>query len=171
VKKVLVVGKQNAGKTTFVRNISESTFAGTDVPVLDLKELKETGETTTVGVEVNFYKDIAFYGLPGQRRFSFLWETFAKSFDGIVFLHPSFSPPEEIDYIYSFFSKFPSFQKSYKMLIFTYPEKMDYAVVNRIISVYDLPYTYLNPNDRSKLLKVLEVIENNLMDREDVVAL
>ena len=170
MKKVLVVGKQNAGKTTFVRNISRSSFAGTDVPVLDLKELKETGETTTVGVEINFYKDIAFYGLPGQKRFSFLWETFAESFDGIVFLHPSFSPPKELHYIYSFFSRFPSFKRSYKMLIFTYPEKMDFAVVDEITSVYDISYTYLNPNDRAKLFKVLKVIENNLRNGEDVVA-
>ncbi len=150
MKKVIVCGPYNSGKTTFVKNINREEFIGTDEPEIDLSSLEELETTTTVGVEVNFVKlankDVMFVGVPGQFRFDFIWEVIGGQFDGIVFMIPSFSEPEEIKPYIEFFSQLDSYKDAYKLLLLTYPKKAERGKVNRFYTL-GLPVRIIDPTD------------------------
>jgi len=165
LKKVIVCGPYNAGKTSFIKNVNPQTFTGTEEREFDLRALKELPTTTTVGVEVNFLsngeKEVMFVGLPGQDRFDFLWEVVGEKFDGILFLTPSYATLREISSFIDFFSRFPSFKGALKKLVVTYPEKLSPSKL-QIFSLLGFPVEVLDPTkgeDVKKFsLKLLEEI-------------
>jgi len=86
--KVVITGPFDAGKTTFIRSVSEITVLSTERQVTDATE--GDGETTvamdfgriTVSDDVVLY----LFGTPGQSRFSFMWETLSEGMLGFVLL-------------------------------------------------------------------------------------
>ncbi len=87
--KIIVGGHFNAGKTTFVRTASEIISVSTERKISNPveKRLKDTtttamdyGKLTLDGAEINIF------GIPGQERFSFMWETLSKGASGFIFL-------------------------------------------------------------------------------------
>src|SRR5512133_1919293 len=87
--KVVVTGPFNAGKTTFIKSVSEITVLSTERQVSDTSG-EGSGETTvamdfgriTVSDDVVLY----LFGTPGQSRFSFMWETLSEGMLGFVLL-------------------------------------------------------------------------------------
>ncbi|GAB4273419.1 MAG: ATP/GTP-binding protein [Coriobacteriia bacterium] len=85
--KVVVTGPFNAGKTTFIKSVSEITVLSTERQVSD-----GTGEgETTVAMDfgrITIADDVVLYlfGTPGQERFSFMWETLSEGMLGFVVL-------------------------------------------------------------------------------------
>jgi len=87
--KVVVTGPFNAGKTTFIKAISEITVLSTERQVTQASG-DGTGDTTvamdfgriTVSDDVVLY----LFGTPGQERFSFMWETLSDGMLGFVLL-------------------------------------------------------------------------------------
>lgn len=87
--KVVVTGPFNAGKTTFIKAISEINVLSTERQVSDISG-EGRGETTvamdfgriTVSDDVVLY----LFGTPGQARFSFMWETLSEGMLGFVLL-------------------------------------------------------------------------------------
>ena len=87
--KVVVTGPFNAGKTTFIKAISEITVLSTERQVTQASG-EGTGDTTvamdfgriTVSDDVVLY----LFGTPGQERFSFMWETLSDGMLGFVLL-------------------------------------------------------------------------------------
>ncbi len=87
--KVVVTGPFNAGKTTFIKSVSEITVLSTERQVSDVSN-EGSGETTvamdfgriTVSDDVVLY----LFGTPGQERFSFMWETLSEGMLGFVLL-------------------------------------------------------------------------------------
>lgn len=87
--KVVVTGPFNAGKTTFIKAVSEIAVLSTERQVSDASN-EGTGETTvamdfgriTVSDDVVLY----LFGTPGQERFSFMWETLSEGMLGFVLL-------------------------------------------------------------------------------------
>ncbi len=87
--KVVVTGPFNAGKTTFIKSVSEITVLSTEREVSDVSG-EGSGETTvamdfgriTVSDDVVLY----LFGTPGQARFSFMWETLSEGMLGFVLL-------------------------------------------------------------------------------------
>lgn len=87
--KVVVTGPFNAGKTTFIKAVSEITVLSTERQVSDASG-EGSGETTvamdfgriTVSDDVVLY----LFGTPGQERFSFMWETLSEGMLGFVLL-------------------------------------------------------------------------------------
>lgn len=87
--KVVVTGPFNAGKTTFIKSVSEITVLSTERQVSDVSN-EGAGETTvamdfgriTVSDDVVLY----LFGTPGQERFSFMWETLSEGMLGFVLL-------------------------------------------------------------------------------------
>ena len=85
--KVVVTGPFNAGKTTFIKAVSEITVLSTERQVSDASG-EGAGETTvamdfgriTVSDDVVLY----LFGTPGQERFSFMWETLSEGMLGFV---------------------------------------------------------------------------------------
>lgn len=87
--KVVVTGPFNAGKTTFIRSVSEITVLSTERHVSDVSG--EGAGETTVAMDfgrITVSEDVVLYlfGTPGQERFSFMWETLSEGMLGFVLL-------------------------------------------------------------------------------------
>jgi len=87
--KIVVTGPFNAGKTTFIRSVSEITVLSTERQVSDVSG--EGGGETTVAMDfgrITVSDDVVLYlfGTPGQARFSFMWETLSEGMLGFVVL-------------------------------------------------------------------------------------
>jgi len=85
--KVVVTGPFNAGKTTFIKSVSEITVLSTERRVSDASG--EGAGETTVAMDfgrITISDDVVLYlfGTPGQERFSFMWETLAEGMLGFV---------------------------------------------------------------------------------------
>lgn len=93
--KVVVTGPFNAGKTTFIKAVSEITVLSTERQVSDVSG--EGGGETTVAMDfgrITVSDDVVLYlfGTPGQARFSFMWETLSEGMLGFVLLVDSTEP-------------------------------------------------------------------------------
>src|SRR5512139_4162430 len=87
--KVVITGPFNAGKTTFIKAVSEITVLSTEREVSDISG--EGGGETTVAMDfgrITVTDDVVLYlfGTPGQSRFSFMWETLSEGMLGFVLL-------------------------------------------------------------------------------------
>jgi small GTP-binding protein len=87
--KVVVTGPFNAGKTTFIKAVSEITVLSTERQITDVSG-EGQGETT-VAMDfgrITISDDVVLYlfGTPGQQRFSFMWETLSEGMLGFVVL-------------------------------------------------------------------------------------
>ncbi|RUM30613.1 MAG: GTP-binding protein [Aquifex sp.] len=87
--KILVAGHFNAGKTTFVKNASEN------LPLLTEKQTSSERERnlkpkTTVAMDFSSIREenfeVKIFGIPGQDRFSFMWEILSRNTHGFIFL-------------------------------------------------------------------------------------
>ena len=95
--KVVVTGPFNAGKTTFIKAVSEITVLSTERQISDASE-EGSGETTvamdfgriTVSDDVVLY----LFGTPGQSRFSFMWETLSEGMLGFVLIVDANEPAD-----------------------------------------------------------------------------
>ena len=93
--KVVVTGPFNAGKTTFIKSVSEITVLSTERQVSDSSA--EGGGETTVAMDfgrITVSDDVVLYlfGTPGQSRFSFMWETLSEGMLGFVLIVDATSP-------------------------------------------------------------------------------
>jgi len=89
ILKVVVTGPFEAGKTTFIRTISEITGLSTERPVSDPED--SSSGRTTVAMDfgrVTAAPDLALYlvGTPGQERFEFMWDILAEGMLGYVLI-------------------------------------------------------------------------------------
>lgn len=89
--KILVTGAFNAGKTTFIRSISEID------PVYTDKKMLESDELTTVAMDfgrITVDDDLSLYlfGTPGQDRFDFMWDILKEDIIGFILLVDSTTP-------------------------------------------------------------------------------
>jgi uncharacterized protein len=88
--KVVVTGPFDAGKTTFVRTISEIAVLSTERGVTDDAGHGRSARTT-VAMDygrITLGPDLALYvlGTPGQQRFEFMWDILAEGMLGFVLL-------------------------------------------------------------------------------------
>jgi hypothetical protein len=95
IVKVLITGDVGAGKTEFIRTISEIDIVSTDRRVTeDLGYLKEQ---TTVAMDFGRYTVderlvLHIFGTPGQVRFDFMWEILSMGMLGFILLFDSSRP-------------------------------------------------------------------------------
>jgi signal recognition particle receptor subunit beta len=87
--KVVVCGPFAAGKTTFIRSISEITVLTTERPVSD--ETSRVKAETTVAMDfgrITLGNGLALhlFGTPGQARFDFMWDVLGEGMLGMVLL-------------------------------------------------------------------------------------
>jgi hypothetical protein len=90
--KIVVTGPVCAGKTTFIRTLSEDGIVSTEEQTTDATEK----DTTTVGLELGRVtvqgRAVRLFGTPGQQRFDYLWDILAEGADGCVLLCPADRP-------------------------------------------------------------------------------
>jgi small GTP-binding protein len=93
--KMVVTGPFNAGKTEFIRSVSEIDIVNTERKISS--DVERVKETTTVAMDfgrISIDKDLVLYlfGTPGQKRFDFMWEILSEGMLGFVVMVDSTRP-------------------------------------------------------------------------------
>jgi signal recognition particle receptor subunit beta len=93
--KMVVTGPFSAGKTQFIRSISEIDVVSTERRISS--ESEKVKEETTVAMDfgrITVDEDLILYlfGTPGQKRFDFMWEILSEGMLGFVVLIDSTRP-------------------------------------------------------------------------------
>jgi small GTP-binding protein len=94
--KMVVTGPFNAGKTQFIRSVSEIDVVSTERNISTPSE-KTIKESTTVAMDfgrITVDNDLVLYlfGTPGQRRFDFMWEILSEGMLGFIVMVDSTRP-------------------------------------------------------------------------------
>ncbi len=94
--KMVVTGPFSAGKTEFIRSVSEIDVVSTERKISSARE-KTVKESTTVAMDfgrITVDDDLVLYlfGTPGQRRFDFMWEILSEGMLGFVVMVDSTRP-------------------------------------------------------------------------------
>jgi small GTP-binding protein len=94
--KMVVTGPFSAGKTEFIRCVSEIEVVSTERKITQIQE-KTVKEATTVAMDfgrITVDDDLVLYlfGTPGQRRFDFMWEILSEGMLGFVVMVDSTRP-------------------------------------------------------------------------------
>jgi small GTP-binding protein len=87
--KMVVTGPFNAGKTQFIRSISEIDVVSTERRITS--EAEKVKQQTTVAMDfgrITVDEELILYlfGTPGQKRFDFMWEILAEGMLGFIVL-------------------------------------------------------------------------------------
>jgi small GTP-binding protein len=93
--KMVVTGPFNAGKTEFIRSVSEIDVVSTERKITDVTS--RVKKETTVAMDfgrISVDDDLVLYlfGTPGQKRFDFMWEILSEGMLGFVVLVDSIRP-------------------------------------------------------------------------------
>jgi len=86
---VLFAGPMGAGKTTAIRALSEIEVVSTEAANSDRAAADKA--TTTVALDygeisVSAAEKVRLYGVPGQKRFDFMWTILAERAEGVMLL-------------------------------------------------------------------------------------
>lgn len=88
--KLVVTGPFDAGKTTFIKTVSDTTVLSTERSVTGPGTEGSSGGTTVamdfgrIGVEPDLA--LFLFGTPGQERFDFMWDILAEGMLGFVLI-------------------------------------------------------------------------------------
>jgi small GTP-binding protein len=93
--KMVVTGPFNAGKTEFIRSVSEIDVVSTEKKISS--EAEKVKESTTVAMDfgrITVDNNLVLYlfGTPGQRRFDFMWEILSEGMLGFIVMVDSTRP-------------------------------------------------------------------------------
>ncbi|MBN1177659.1 MAG: ATP/GTP-binding protein [Anaerolineae bacterium] len=93
--KMVVTGPFSAGKTQFIKTISEIDVVDTERNITS--EAERVKAQTTVAMDfgrITIDRDLVLYlfGTPGQRRFDFMWEVLSEGMLGFVVMVDSTRP-------------------------------------------------------------------------------
>jgi len=97
IMRLVVTGAVGAGKTSFIRSVSEIEVVDTDRQATD--ETAQLKKKTTVAMDfgrLQFGPDMAvhIYGTPGQSRFDFMWDILIRKANAYVLLIAAHRPGE-----------------------------------------------------------------------------
>lgn len=95
ILRLVVTGAVGAGKSTFIRSVSEIEVVDTDARATDETALLK--KTTTVAFDfgrLQFGSDMALhlYGTPGQSRFNFMWDMLIRDAHAYILLVAAHRP-------------------------------------------------------------------------------
>jgi uncharacterized protein len=95
--KIAVTGNVGAGKTTFIRTISEIKVVDTERRATD--ETASLKENTTVAfdfgrITLNPEQVLYLYGTPGQSRFDFMWDIVINQVEAYILLVAAHRPKD-----------------------------------------------------------------------------
>jgi uncharacterized protein len=93
--KMVISGAVNAGKTEFIKSISEIEVVSTERRATD--DTKLIKKETTVAMDfgrIAISEDLVLhlFGTPGQKRFDFMWEILSEGMLGLIILVDSTRP-------------------------------------------------------------------------------
>lgn len=93
--KMVITGPFNAGKTQFIRAVSEIDVVSTESKIST--EAERVKDSTTVAMDfgrITIDDELVLYlfGTPGQRRFDFMWEILSEGMLGFIVMVDSTRP-------------------------------------------------------------------------------
>ena len=93
--KMVVTGPFSAGKTEFIRSVSEIDVVSTERKISS--DYERVKESTTVAMDfgrITVDDDLVLYlfGTPGQKRFDFMWEILSEGMLGFIVMVDSTRP-------------------------------------------------------------------------------
>ncbi|MAT42569.1 MAG: GTP-binding protein [Anaerolineaceae bacterium] len=93
--KIVVTGPFSAGKTEFIRSVSEIDVVSTERKIT--AEAEKIKNSTTVAMDfgrISIDDELVLYlfGTPGQRRFDFMWEILSEGMLGFIVMVDSARP-------------------------------------------------------------------------------
>jgi small GTP-binding protein len=93
--KMVITGPFNAGKTEFIRSVSEIDVVSTERKITSESEWVK--DQTTVAMDfgrISIDENLVLYlfGTPGQRRFDFMWEILSEGMLGFIVMVDSSRP-------------------------------------------------------------------------------
>jgi len=93
--KIVVTGPFNAGKTEFIRSVSEIDVVSTERKIT--AEAEKVKSSTTVAMDfgrITVDDELVLYlfGTPGQKRFDFMWEILSEGMLGFIVMVDSAHP-------------------------------------------------------------------------------
>lgn len=93
--KMVVTGPFNAGKTQFIKTVSEIDVVSTERDISS--EAEQIKATTTVAMDfgrISVDESLVLYlfGTPGQKRFDFMWEILSEGMLGFIVMVDSTRP-------------------------------------------------------------------------------
>lgn len=105
---ILTAGPMGAGKTTAIRSLSEIEVVSTEAVNTDRATVDK--DTTTVALDygeitLGDSDKVRLYGLPGQRRFDFMWDILRKRAVGLMLLIKG-DAPDALDMLTDFLDEF-----------------------------------------------------------------
>ena len=94
--KMVVTGPFSAGKTQFIRSVSEIDVVATERKITSASE-RTVKQATTVAMDfgrITVDEDLVLYlfGTPGQKRFDFMWEILSEGMLGFIVMIDSTRP-------------------------------------------------------------------------------
>lgn len=109
--KIVVTGPFNAGKTEFIKSVSDIKVITTE---RKLTQAQPGKEETTVAMDYGRTTlndlTIQLFGTPGQPRFDFMWDILAKEMDGFVVMVDA-TAPETFETAKKLIRTFRSFER------------------------------------------------------------
>jgi small GTP-binding protein len=94
--KMVVTGPFSAGKTQFIKSVSEIEVVSTERKLTSVAE-RAVKATTTIAMDfgrITVDEDLVLYlfGTPGQKRFDFMWEILSEGMLGFIVMVDSARP-------------------------------------------------------------------------------
>jgi small GTP-binding protein len=94
--KIVITGAYSAGKTNFIRTISDIEVVATEYEVSDPEERLQKHETTVAldfgKIAISDEASLYLFGTPGQERFDFMWEVLSLGCIGYIVMVDSCRP-------------------------------------------------------------------------------
>lgn len=173
ILRIVVTGPVGAGKSTFIRTISEIEVVDTDCKATD--EVAELKKTTTVSMDfgrLRIGEDeeemwLHLYGTPGQSRFNFMWDILIKRAHGYVLLVPAHLPGQfrDAQAIQSFMKARTSAPCVIGITHVDQPNAWDPEDILLILGNQDgaIPHTTLNAQEPSSVANTLLLLVEQMM--------
>jgi uncharacterized protein len=168
--RIVVAGPVGAGKSTFIRTISEIEVVDTDRKATD--ETAEMKANTTVAMDfgrITLGDDmwLQLYGTPGQSRFDFMWDLLIRKAHGYVLLVPAHLPGHmrAARSIRAFMRQRTDVPMVIGITHSDSPHAWDLEDIQMVLGDLEpsCPYIKLNPNDRVEVAHSLLALVEQLM--------
>lgn len=176
--RLVVAGAVGAGKSTFVRTLSEIEVVDTDRTATDQTSLLKP--ETTVALDfgrlmLGLDMDLHIYGTPGQSRFDFMWELLFQNAHCYVLLVAANRPNDfnDVREIISFISQRVQIPMIIGLTHMDCPGALipEEIMINLGYDIHDKsrpPVMNINPNNRTSVLEALVVIMALMIAGSDV---
>ncbi|AEA34001.1 GTP-binding protein [Hippea maritima] len=174
--KIIITGSFNAGKTEFIRQISEIDPITTDKPVTE-KELKEIKAFTTVAMDfgrltIDSDLVIHLYATPGQERFDFIYPLLVKNALALIILG-DITDKKSLKAVPHYYKKFITLKRIPTVVALTKNDlenKVPEEKIKQILSELpdDIPIIRINATDKEDVKKAVLFALEQLDSDEDI---